>query len=219
MTALDRLLAAVVFDMDGTLIDSTTVIPDAYIACVEALGGPVYTREQVIDAYSVGPPEAMLTHLLGRASSAREVDDYHARLAAAARGVTVYPGIKEMLATLERHVLLAVFTGASIRACHILLGAAGLLAHFKVLVGADEVARSKPHPDGIFLACERLGVPAASTAYVGDSPNDLEAARRSDALVLAAGWGHQYRADAPSDMVLREPGDLLTLIGSVGETR
>ena len=216
MTALERELVAVVFDMDGTLIDSAAVIPDAYIACVEALGGPVYTRRQVIDSYSVGPPRAMLTHLLRRLASPEEVDDYHARLAATAPGVTVYPGIEETLSTLQRRLSLAVFTGASIRACRILLGAAGLVSHFDVLVGADEVARSKPEPDGIYLACERLGVAAASTAYVGDSPNDLEAARRSDALAVAAGWGHQYRADEPSDVVLNQPHDLVTLIERAG---
>jgi HAD superfamily hydrolase (TIGR01549 family) len=205
----DRPIKAVVFDMDGTLIDSATVIPDAYIACITALGGPFYTPPEII---AVGPPEAMLTHLLGRPSSAAEVDDYHVRLERLARGVTVYPGIGETLATLASQVPLAVFTGASIRACRILLRPTGLLGYFTALVGGDEIARPKPYPDGILEVCRRIGVNPPDAAYVGDAPNDLRAARRSGALAFAAAWGHQYQPDEPSDGVLERPAELVDYV-------
>ena len=209
------MVTAVVFDMDGTLVDSTTVIPDAYISVIRSLGGPAYEREDIVAAYHVGPPEAMLTHLLGRPARPEEVDAYHDRLAALAPGgVTVYPGVAALLDALRALVPLAVFTGASILACRILLGAAGLLERFTTLVGSDEVERSKPHPDGIIEACARLGVATADAAYVGDAPNDLEAARRSRALALAAAWGHQYRPDEPADGVLQRPGDLLAYVAT-----
>jgi phosphoglycolate phosphatase/AHBA synthesis associated protein len=207
-----RAINAVVFDMDGTLIDSATVIPDAYIACVTALGGPSYTPPEIIAAYPVGPPEAMLTHLLGRNSTPAEVDDYHVRLERLARGVTVYPGINETLATLASQVPLAVFTGASIRACRTLLRPTGLLGYFATLVGGDEVARPKPYPDGILEACRRIGVNPPDAAYVGDAPNDLRAARRSGTLALAAAWGHQYQPNEPSDGVLERPAELVDYV-------
>jgi HAD superfamily hydrolase (TIGR01509 family) len=207
-------LRAAVFDMDGTLIDSSAVIPAAYIAAIEALGGPAYTPRQIIDVYPVGPPRAMLTELLGRPCTDEEIDGYHKRLEAAAGGTTVYPGIHEALRELGASVQLAVFTGASIRACRILLGKAGLVEHFGALVGADEVAHPKPAPDGIHLACERLGVTPSDAAYVGDSPNDLEAARRSGALAVAAAWGDLFRPGEPADAVLTRPAELLDLLGS-----
>jgi HAD superfamily hydrolase (TIGR01549 family) len=203
---------AVVFDMDGTLIESSTVIPDAYIECILGVGGQQYTRAEIVDAYPVGPPAAMLTHLLGRPSQRAEVESYHAILARRAGGVTLYPGIEETLAALAPRVPLAVFTGASLRACRILLGAAGLLDHFSVLVGADEIARPKPDPAGILEACRRMGVAAAEAAYVGDAPNDLEAARRCRARALAAQWGHLYHPGEPSDGDLARPGDVLAYV-------
>jgi HAD superfamily hydrolase (TIGR01549 family) len=206
-------LEALVFDMDGTLIESSMVIPDAYIATVQEVGGTTCTRAEVIRAYSVGPPAAMLTHLLGRAATPGEVDRYHERLEEAAARASIYPGIEETLRELDGRVALAVFTGASLRACKLLLQATGLLPYFDTLVGADEVARPKPEPDGVHLACERLGVPISSAAYVGDAPNDLEAARRSGALAVAAAWGHLYYAREPADVVLDDPRGLLRLIG------
>jgi HAD superfamily hydrolase (TIGR01509 family) len=207
-----RAINAVVFDMDGTLIDSATVIPDAYIACIAALGGPTYTPSEIVAAYSVGPPEAMLTHLLGRPSTPAEVGDYHVRLERLARGVAVYPGIRETLATIASQVPLAVFTGASIRACWILLRPTGLLGYFAALVGGDEIARPKPHPDGILEACRRIRVNPSDAAYVGDAPNDLRAARRSGTLALAAAWGHQYQPDEPSDGVLERPAGIIDYV-------
>lgn len=209
---LGRRLDALIFDMDGTLIDSGMVVPDTYIACIAAAGGPAYSRAQIIDAYSLGSPAVMLGHLLGRPCPSDLLEDYHARLALAAPGITVYPGIVEALTALARTVPLAVFTGASRRACSLLIEAMGLARHFAALVGGDEVARPKPHPDGILLACERLGVAPESTAYIGDAPADLEAARRGGALALAAGWGHLYTPGAPADAVLTAPSALVSLV-------
>jgi HAD superfamily hydrolase (TIGR01509 family) len=207
-------LAAVVFDMDGTLIESSRVLPAAYIAAVEAAGGPTLSPQTVVDAYSVGPPSAMLTHLLGRPSSLEEVDDYHDRLRAAAHDVAPYAGVRETLEALRGRVGVAVYTGASSRAARILLAASDLLPYFDVVIGGDDVARPKPAPDGIELACERLGVLTSAAAYIGDAPNDLEAARRSGAMAVAAAWGHQYRPGEHADGVLDEPHDVLALIGA-----
>ncbi|MBA3551873.1 MAG: HAD family hydrolase [Actinobacteria bacterium] len=205
-------LAGLVFDMDGTLFDSRAVVPDAYIATIRGAGGPVYGREEVVEAYSMGPPRVLLSSLLGRPSTPRDLDEYHRRLATSAAEVRVYPEIPETLSALGERLPLAVFTGASREACTILLERSGLLPHFEALVGGDEVPRSKPDPDGILLACERLRVAAREAAYVGDAPYDLEAARRSGALAVAAGWGHLYRPGVPTDVLAERPGDLLRLL-------
>ena len=80
------------------------------------------------------------------------------------------------------------------------------------MVGSDEVARPKPEPDGIIEACARVGLQVTDAAYVGDSMRDLEAARRSGALAVAAAWGHEHDGSAPADLVARTPGDLLALV-------
>lgn len=205
-------LRALIWDMDGTLIDSTTVVPDAYIATVQALGGITCTREQVIDLYPLGPPANLLARLLGRPSTAADLDEYHRRLGATATAVEPYPEIAGVLARLHGRLPMAVFTGASSRAAQVLLEATGLLRRFTAVVGGDQVDRQKPHPDGVLRACELLGVPAQAAAYVADAPMDLVAAERAGALGIAAGWGHLYQPTAPAPVVLRRPGELLELL-------
>jgi len=197
--------------MDGTLIDSSGAISTAYISTVREITGVIVTPEEVVDAYPVGPPRAMLGHFLGRHPTAAEVGRYHEILFDQAHSIAVYAGIEEALTKSAERVPLAVFTGASRRACEILLGSTGLLRHFADVVGGDEVARPKPEPDGIDLACSRVGVAPTSAAYVGDAPNDLEAARRSGAVAIAAAWGYQYRPGEPADEIVPHPEDILRL--------
>ena len=207
-------LQAVVWDMDGTLIDTSTVVPDAYIAAIRRLGGPTLTREAIVAAYSLGPPAIMLAHLLGRASTDADVQEYLTGLRAGAAGARPYPGIETTLERLRGRVELGVFTGASHSSALILLEAAGLADRFGVVVGGDEVEQQKPAPDGVLLACKSLRVNPASAAYVGDSPSDLQAARSSGARAFAAGWGHLFTPDEPADLVLDRPEELLDLLNA-----
>jgi phosphoglycolate phosphatase/AHBA synthesis associated protein len=209
-------LEAVVFDMDGTLIDSSRVVPAAFIATIEELGGSTLDRDEVIASYVLGPPATIMEHFLGRSVEPSEIDRYHARLRAETerRGVQPYPGIPEALEALARSVALGVFTNADLGNVDVLLGAAGLRDRFAVVVGADEVAPNfKPAADGLLLACERLEVPAACTAYVGDSPQDGETAHHAGALAVAARWGHLMEDVGGFDVVADRPTDLPAVLG------
>ena len=205
-------LRAVIWDMDGTLVDSATAVPDAYIGAIARLGGPVLTREAIIAAYSLGPPKIMLGQLLGRPATAADVDEYLAGLRTTVSEARVYPGVTATLERLRDRVGLGVFTGAGRPGALILLEAVGLLRFFRTVVGGDQVERQKPAPDGLLRACAELGVEPASAAYVGDSPSDLQAARQAGALAIGAAWGHLYSAAAPADLVLDRPEDVLDLL-------
>jgi HAD superfamily hydrolase (TIGR01509 family) len=208
---------AVVWDMDGTLIDSAAVVPDAYITAVSRRGGRRYSRGEIIAAYRYGPPSPMLTELLGRACTSEDVEEYHACLRATAAAALPYPGIVDILDALrQRRMPLAVFTGAHHDGACILLEASGLLPYFARVVGGDEVEHQKPAPDGVLAACAALGVEPVAAAYVGDAPSDLTAARASGALAVAAGWGHFFHAAAPADLVVATPQELLTALGVAG---
>ncbi len=198
-------LQAVVFDMDGTLIDSSWVVPAAFTATIAELGGPILDRDEVIASYVIGTPAAIMERFLGRPIDPSEIDGYH---------VHPYPGIVETLEALAGSVALGMFTNADLGNVDVLLGAAGLQDRFAAVVGADEVAPNfKPAPDGLLLACERLGVTAASTAYVGDSPQDGETAHHAGALAVAARWGHPMHDVGAFDIAVDRPTDLPDALG------
>ena len=84
----------------------------------------------------------------------------------------------------------------------------GLLDRFEVRTGGDEAGRAKPDPAGITLTCAQLGIDATATAYVGDSEQDMLAARAAGSLAVGAAWGSLWRDDHPADVVVRFPEDL-----------
>jgi HAD superfamily hydrolase (TIGR01509 family) len=198
-----------VWDMDGTLLDSTVVVPAAYVTAVRQLGGPDLTPAEIVARYHLGPPEVILADALGRDLTRAEAGVYYRELAAAQ--VAPYPGVPEVLGALrEREHALVIFTGASCRAASILLAAAGVSAD--LVVGGDQVRRPKPAGDGLELAARQLGKPARNLAYIGDSPDDLRAARAVGGLAAAAAWGHQYDPAEPAHVTLATPGAALSLL-------
>lgn len=198
-----------VWDTDGTLVDSTTVVPEAFVGAVTALGGPRVDHDRVIAAYSLGVPEVMLAELLGRPLLDGEVEAYYERLHGAR--LQPYPGVISALKALRAagHPVV-VFTGAAVRGAGTLLEAAGL--EVDVLVGGDMVDSPKPAPDGLHLAAKLLEVSAHDLIYIGDAPTDLQAARAAGALAAAARWGHLYDPQAPTDLTLDGPEDALGLL-------
>jgi HAD superfamily hydrolase (TIGR01509 family) len=197
------------WDMDGTLLDSSGVVPAAFVAAIGRLGGPAVTADDVVASYARGTAGTILAHLIGRELSAGEEEAYYRELAGVA--VTAYPGVLDVLGALRGsgHAV-AVFTGASRRAAAMLLASAGVSVD--VLVGGDEAGRPKPAPDGVLLAAERLGVPAAEVAYIGDSPLDLRAAVAAGSTSAAAAWGHQFDQAEAADYTLITPRQALDLL-------
>ncbi len=198
-----------VWDIDGTLLDTTAVVPAAFVRAVRALSGPDLDPSDVVGAYWRGTPEVILEHLLGRPLTPTETDVYYREL----KGVEVapYPEVADTFAALRvQGRALAVFTGASTRAAGMLLKAAGLPVD--VLIGGDQVARSKPAPDGILLAAKKLGIGPENVAYIGDSPLDVRAATAAGSQGVAAAWGHQYDQAEPADVVLTSAVRALDLL-------
>jgi phosphoglycolate phosphatase len=200
----------VVWDMDGTLIDSTQVVPEAFVRAAAALDAPPVDVGDVVAAYWRGTPEIILSYLVGRQLNHAECDAYYREL----DGVRVppYPGVATTLEALRaRGLPVVVFTGASARAAETLLRAAGL--DVDVTIGGDQVQNPKPAADGMLLAAQRLGSAPERLMLIGDSALDLRAAKAAGSVSAAAAWGHMYDPAEPADFDLTTPQHLLPLIG------
>jgi len=194
---------AVIFDQDGTLINTFVPALHAYSVAV----GREITLAELEPVAHLGAARNLVSALLGHDASDAEDDIFHDALAEAVAQIDPYPGIRDLLMTLRAAgVGTAVATNSDSRSASIVLGAHGLDVLMDTVVTVDLVSGPKPNPESIQLAIERLGVPAAQVVFVGDSHADMVAARAAGTLAVAAGWGQQT------------PGIPLTAIDVVAQT-
>jgi len=116
----------------------------------------------------------VLEHFLSRAVTARDIDCYYGSLEAVIAAVRPFPGIHGMLSALRREgYRLGTFTHATRRAATMTLTSAGL-GHFQLtLVGGEEIAKPKPAPEGLRLACRHLNVGSGPNLVMRSAPPRL----------------------------------------------
>lgn len=209
---------ALVFDLDGTLIDSIELIMRSYEHTLAAHGLPPMPRPDLVA--SLGTP--LLAQFPRCGARVEDVDALiatyraynHAHHDALVRG---YDGVAEALARLaERGVPMGVVTSKYAATAWAGLRRVGLDGHFEHLIGADDVTRHKPDPEPVLAGCERLGVAPERAAYVGDSTHDMRAARAAGAVAVGVAWGPFAASDlvdAGARQVLEHPRELLDLVG------
>ena len=209
-------LDAVFFDLDGTLVDSA---PDL-VAAMQRLR--VERGEPPADAAAVGTAVSKG----GRAMLRRGFPDAEESLIeelmprflelysqAIATHTTTYPGVDDVLATLEaRGVHWGVVTNKPGWLARALLATLKLDARCAAMVSGDCLPQKKPHPAPILRACTLANVEPARSVYVGDDLRDIEAGRAAGMRTIAAGWGYIDGEDPHAwgaDLVLATPHALL----------
>ena len=214
-------IRTVLFDLDGTLIDSVRLILDSYHHTLEAHGFPARTDEEWLEG--VGTPLAAqfaawqddVGTLEALIATYREYNlKHHDRM------VTVYPGVVEVVRTLkEDGVGTGLVTSKNRSGALRGLTLARLEALMDVLVCADEVDNPKPHPEPVEKAVRLLGADARATIYVGDSIHDMRSGRAAGVRTAAVLWGpfgRTHLEGAQPDYWLATPGELLELVREQG---
>ena len=210
-------IQTVLFDLDGTLIDSIRLILDSYHHTLAAHGVPPRTDEDWLRG--VGTPLSVQfaewRDDLGKLEAM--VATYRAyNLAHHDRMVTVYPGVVaaiEAIRAAGRRT--GLVTSKNRQGALRGLTLVRLEAMMDVLVCADEVTNPKPHPEPVEKAVALLGADPATTVYVGDSIHDMVSGRAAGVRTAAALWGPFGREPlelATPDYWLETPADLLTLL-------
>ncbi len=194
-------IRAVLFDMDGTLVNSDAAVERAWTTWAGEHGA---NAAEAI-ALSHGSPSEptvrkLLPHLDEAAvavSLARQMELQYDDLS----DVVAAPGAAELLAVLaDRGVPWAVVTSADVRLARARLGAAGIVA--PVLVTVDDIAAGKPDPEGYLRAAELLGVPTAQCLVVEDADVGLAAARAAGAHTAALrGLDGDVRISTLADLI------------------
>jgi pyrophosphatase PpaX len=204
----------VVFDLDGTVVDSVELIVKSFRHATSTVLGEVLPDEFIVAG--VGRPlRAQMERL--SAEHAQELYDVyreynHRRHDELIRG---YDGIEEVLDALQaagRRT--GIVTSKSRDTTAMAFRAVGLEKRFDVVVTATDTTEHKPSPVPLQLCLQRLGATAAGSIYVGDSPYDIQAGAAAGMTTAAVAWGVFGRevllASGP-DFWLDKPRDLLAL--------
>jgi len=190
----------VVFDLDGTLVDSAGAIAGV-INDMRAEHGLARLRLDEVRPYVTSGGAAMAEALLGGAwgDTATALAAFRLRYGAVPTpNDSVYPGAPEALAALrEAGFGLAVFSNKTQGLCEKVLGDLGLAPFFDAIIGTGPETPHKPDPTGYFKALRRAGGVADRSCLVGDSEADQATARGASVPFIFAAWGYgELSADA-----------------------
>lgn len=184
-------LPAVLFDLDGTLIDSIELILSSMRHAFAKFGRPVPSDAEWLEGVGIPLFTMFRRYAESDAQLGELIDGYREyQLAHHDRLVRGYDAVSETLALLEeRGHPLAVVTSKSDVLARRGLRQAGIDRHFDVIVSCDSTSRHKPHPEPVLLALDRLQCPAERAFFVGDSVHDIEAGNAAGVRTVAALWG------------------------------
>ncbi|WP_431483832.1 N-acetylmuramic acid 6-phosphate phosphatase MupP [Pseudomonas solani] len=214
-------LRAVLFDMDGTLLDSA---PD-FIAVTQAMrvdrGLPVLDDKLVRDQVS-GGARAMVAAAFDMDPQAEGfetlrqefLERYQAHCAVLTRP---FDGIDALLQDIEKARLIwGVVTNKPVRYAEPIMQQLGLAERSAILICPDHVKNSKPDPEPLLLACSRLQLDPASVLFVGDDLRDIESGRAAGTRTAAVTYGYIHPDDNPShwgaDVVVDHPLELRAVL-------
>lgn len=212
----------VMFDLDGTLVDSVPDLAAAVDKTLDALGYPAAGVERVRNWVGNGA-RVLVRRALAGGLQHEHVDEAQASKALAlfmeayaeSHALTrVYPGVRKTLDALrESGMALAIVTNKPERFVAPLLDDKGLGDYFQWIVGGDTLPQQKPHPAALNHILDLAGVSKAQALFVGDSRNDVLAARAAGVACVALSYGYNHGRPIAEEEPDRVLDDLRELLG------
>ena len=215
---------ALLFDLDGTLVDSVPDLAVAMDATLHSLGFDAAGEERVRQwvgngalklveralVFSAGCTEQQVDRERLAAAHACFLEHYHVSNGHHSR---LYPGVAEALQAWHReHIPMAIVTNKPIQFVPHLLDSLGVGQFFQVCLGGECVPRKKPDPEMLYEACRRLQVALCNCVMIGDSRNDVEAARAAGVPVVAVNYGYNQGREIEREQPDRIVADLRELL-------
>ncbi|MCU1728776.1 N-acetylmuramic acid 6-phosphate phosphatase MupP [Pseudomonas sp. 7P_10.2_Bac1] len=210
-------LRAVLFDMDGTLLDTA---PDFIAICqaMRAERGLAPIADKLIRDEISGGARAMVAATFDITCESPEfealrlefLERYQRDCAVHSK---LFDGMAELLADIEKaHLIWGVVTNKPVRFAQPIMERLGLAERSKVLICPDHVTHSKPDPEPMILACKMLDLDPASVLFVGDDLRDIESGRDAGTKTAAVRYGYIHPNDNPdhwgADVVVDHPAEL-----------
>jgi pyrophosphatase PpaX len=201
----------VLFDLDGTLVDSAAIILGSFHHATETVLRRRFPDEQIRSQIG-GTNLVHQMQLLDPDRSDELVRVYREHNDPQYSELACFPGMVDVLARLtDEGRRLGIVTAKRKHTVDLVFDGAGIAGYFEAVVGSDDTERHKPDPEPVLKALELLDALPADAAYVGDSPFDMAAAKSAGVFAVAVGWGGIHRV-TDADAFVETPEELLAVL-------
>lgn len=222
----DNDIRTVLFDLDGTLLDTAPDLAFALNETLRKFGKPTLPYETIRPVVSHG---GIALIKLGFGLNPDDLgyqprreyllDTYRQNIA---RETRLFPGMDELLDTLENQGRnWGVVTNKPAWLTEPLLKELGLFERAAAVISGDTLTERKPHPAPMLLACEQVCSPAHECLYVGDAKRDIEAGHNAGMATMVALFGYIREDDDPhswgADALVETPGEILAWLNAAGD--
>lgn len=176
----------VVFDLDGTVVDSTRALLEAHEVAWASVGRPCPPAEAILEL--IGLPLIDTMQKLDSSQDAEHLAEvYSQAYLKAAHHERLFDGMAELMA---KNFRAAVATGKSQRGAERVVKQFGLVGRFEIVLGANSVPRPKPNPDLLHAIMKATDTTANDLVMIGDTTYDLEMAHAAGVKGIGVSWGH-----------------------------
>jgi phosphoglycolate phosphatase-like HAD superfamily hydrolase len=202
----------IIFDVDGTLIDTEKVVIDAYQAMIFKKHGRYFTEEEMIKGYGV--PTRQTLAIYGFTDIDQAVSEYYNKyLIEGYSKCSPFAGVIETLDWLkENKYFLGVVTSRTQNEINIDPCLQGFISRFGSVVSSDDTALHKPNPDPLLKAMEKMHAIPENTLYIGDTFFDRQCAKNAGVKFALALWGSNNAENIDADYFLKKPKEILQVV-------
>jgi phosphoglycolate phosphatase len=205
---------ALIFDLDGTLIDSKLDLALSVNATLEEMGRGPLPHERIFSFVGQGAP-ALIAKALGDGASEEECQrglEFFIKYYSAHKldNTTLYSGVREALDALKG-MPMAVYTNKPVRVSRAIIQDLGVGEHFRMVYGGNSFERKKPDPMGVESILREFGAAPPQVMLVGDSDVDVQTARNAGTWICGVtyGFGSHHFTKYPPDLVVDNLTDLV----------
>lgn len=201
----------VVFDVDGTMIDTEKAVIHSYQSVIFEKYGRYFTEEELLKGYGVPTPQSLTKY--GFTDIEKAVEDYYRYFIECLQKCSSFDGIFEVINILkEKNLPMGIVTSRSKFEIEMDPCLQSIIHQFPSVVCSEDTSLHKPNGEPLLKAMEKLNANPSETIYIGDTVFDRMCAKNAGVKFALALWGSNNSGNIDADYFLNKPEELLEII-------